>query len=1351
MKKIIYLLFFLFSGFLIYHIFFKKSEIEKIQERHSKLLENHPFNTKKHLSKDERLNLGVPPNEYLTDQYLLSINPYTGKSHPENIYKVQQELKKKRAYQQRTPGDGIDNQWVERGPNNVGGRTRMVMFDPNDNTHKRVFAGGVSGGLWVNDDITDANSSWTQVGIDDNLSVTCMAVDPNNSQIMYIGTGELYNPQQALGNGIWKSTDGGATWNNVYQIRGTTTNSGTIEVPGTYFMTDIIVRDADGNSATTDDSEVFAAIGGSFYSSNPISTYVGRNDYGIYKSTDDGANWSQITLDVNGNAVAPNDFELSTDNTLWLSTTRNINGDGGGRIYSSTDGTSFTLKHTITDGRRTEIAVSKTNANTLYVLGEVGTISGSSFVAPFISLLKTTDAFATSPTSLTLPNDATSSIPADDFTRSQAWYNLVIEVDHSNDAIAYVGGINLFRTTDSGTSWSQLSKTSPTGNLSGITVSYVHADQHSWAFHPTDANIAVIGNDGGVFYATSLSAASSSDTAIEERNKDYNTIQFYNAAISQTTDPEYIVGGNQDNGNLFFDDASTGINEAIKVTRGDGGHCFIDKDGGYMIVSNLYNNIFRYNLDVPYTGTKVTIQADNSTGSFINAMALDENLDILYSNGGDHLARYTDITTNSPTRTNITDALIVNVSAIKVSPFTTTSSKVFLGTRAGKLIKVEIANTATQTVTDISGGSFLGNISSVEFGASEDEIMVTFYNFGVESIWFTEDGGTSWANKEGNFPDINVRCILMNPLNNDEVIVGSELGVWNTSNFKDASPVWNQSYNGMSNVVVTSLSLRTVDNTILASTYGRGFYTGQFKGNDLTIWTGNVDTDWTNAGNWSNGLPAIDIDVKIPNTTIKPVLNSSVTIDNLSIETSAELTLNEQAALTLKENLINEGTLTINSTEANSGSIIVEGTSTGNITYNRAVSTDWHLVSSPVTSQNYDNDWVAANSIASGTFNTSQRGIATYDNNLGNWDYMLEGESSTFTAGKGYSTLRTSAGNLSFTGTILTTDTTEEIVNGTSKAFNLIGNVYPSYMPLNINADATNNFLTTNSGVLEEQTIWIWNGSSYPPINHTSSSQFIAPGQGFFVKSKPAGGSVSFTTAMQNHQSSSFIKSQQSRPEIRVIFSSGKNEKYADVFYIDNTTVGFDNGYDSSLYAGVSSNFEIYTKLINQEKDMNLAIQSIPKDFSIVIPVGIIAPENTAIQINFEAKNIDASKYIYLEDREKGIFTLMNTNEAFYTFTSSSSINGSGRFFIHTSSETLGTDDLVSSTIQIVVKDDKIQFLNLPSGKKTIKLYDILGKLIQTENLIDKDYYPIKNLPKGIYIVSLDTEKRSLQKKIMLQ
>lgn len=1354
MKKNVVILILLIFGLIIYKI---PSRIEKeqgLQEKHVNSDKIDAIKKTLELSKKERAAAEIPPNKYLEQKYLLEINPHTGRTHPENIYKIQQELKTQRLNKQRTPGDGIDNQWVERGPNNVGGRTRVVLFDPNDNTNKRVFAGGVSGGLWVNNDITDANSSWLSVGIDENLSVTCMAVDPNNSQIMYLGTGEFYSPQSALGNGIWKTIDGGVTWENVYKLRGTTTISSAIEVPGTYFMTDIIVRDKDGSSSTTDDSEVFASIGGNFYSSNPINTYVGRDNYGIFKSTDDGANWSKVTLNMNsdgsGTSVMPNDFEIGSDNTLWLGTTRDIDGDGGGRIYSSTDGTTFSLKHTIPDGKRTEIAVSKINANTIYVLGDVKTYDGSNqLIAPFVTLLKTTDGFASTPAALALPNDLSSDIPANDFTNGQAFYNLVIEVDPNNDAIAYAGGISLFRTTNSGTSWNILMKRGPTVVLPGTTVSYVHADQHSWAFHPTDSNISLIGNDGGVFYATSLSAASSSSAAIVERNKDYNTTQFYHADISQTTDPEYIIGGAQDNGILLFNEATNGVNSAIKVSRGDGTHCFIHKDGGYMIVSKIYNNIYRYNL--PYTGSVVTISSDSNTGRFFNAKALDENLDILYTNGDDHLAQFTNISSGSPLRTNIIDPLLTNISAIKVSPFTTTSSKVYLGTRAGKLIKVENANTATQTITDISSSSFLGNISSVEFGASENEIMVTFYNFGVKSIWFTTDGGTNWSNKEGDFPDINVRCILMNPLNTNEVIVGSELGVWNTTNFRDSSPNWHQSYNGMSDATVTSFSLRTIDNTVLATTYGRGMFTSKFTGNTLTTWTGTVDSDWVKAGNWSNGLPTSSMDVKIPDTSNEPVINSSVTIQNVSIESGSSLTINTQGSTTIKGNLTNSGNLFINSSSSNSGSLIVEGNSIGNITYNRSVTGNWHLTSSPVIGQNYNNDWVLVNSIESGNINTSLRGVASYNNDSGNWNYMLAGDDSPFVQGTGYSTKRTEAGNLSYTGTILTTGTTKAISKGTNNAFNLLGNVYTSHIPLNNDADNTNNFLVTNTSLLEESTIWLWDGASYVTINHAKPSQFLAPGQGFFVKSAAAGGLVSFTALMQNHQTVTFLKKQQLRPEIKLILNKGKDEKTTDIYYIEGTTEGFDNGYDSSIYSGVSSNFEIYTKLVHQEIDMNLSIQSIPEDYSIVVPIGIIADANIEMSIRIEAKNIEQGKKVYLEDRKRGVFTLIANNETSYSFTSKEAVNGSGRFYLHTSSEVLNIQNTQLSDGTIFYAKDQIHFSGLPLGKKSIKIYNTIGQLLLKENIDLKHSISVTKLPKAVYIVQVETEKGIIKKKIMLK
>ena len=1317
---------------------------ETTQNSHQYYLKNHVLNSSLKLSKKERLSYGLPPNKYYEEKYLLEMNPHTGRTHPEETYKIQQKLKAQKNLQRRTPGDATDNAWIERGPNNVGGRTRMVLFDPNDSSHKRVFAGGVSGGLWVNDDITDANSSWTQVGIDDNLSVTCMAVDPNNSEIMYLGTGELYVPQQALGNGIWKSTDGGDTWTNVYKTRGATTNG---FVPGTYYITDIVVRDKDGDSNTTNDSEVFASIGASFYTRNPINTFVGVNDYGIFKSTDQGNNWNQVTLDVNGNSIAPNDFEIGLDNTLWLATTRNVYGDGGGRVYSSSDGINFTLKHTITNGRRTEISLSKQNANTVYVLGRLYNVNSSDqLIAPFVSILKTTDAFATTPTTLTLPNDADTGIPADDFTRGQAFYNLMIEPHPTDDTTVYVGGIDLFKTTDSGSNWTQISKWSNNNNLAALGVSLVHADQHTMVFHPTDVNVAIFGNDGGVYYSSNLSDIST-DIAINSRNKEYNTAQFYNGAISQTETPTYFLAGSQDNGTHLLNNPSEVINAATKVLGGDGGQCYIDKDNSYMIVTTTFNRIRRF--DLPYTGSRITIVSDGSTGDFINAMALDDNLDILYSNGSTHLARFTDITTNSPQRTNITDALLTDITAIKVSPFTTSSSKVFAGTRTGKLVKIENAETATQTITDISGTNFLGSISSVEFGTNENEIMVTFYNFGVESIWFTDDGGTTWANKEGNFPDTTVRCILMNPLRTNEVIIGTELGVWSTQNFRDASPNWQHAYNGMSNVAVTSLSLRTSDNTVLATTFGRGMYTGKFKANPLTIWTGAVDANWTTASNWSNGLPAINRDANIPNTTTKPILNSSATVDNLSIETGAELILNESAALTIKEDLTNNGAVTINSSVSNSGSILVEGNATGNLTYNRAVGTNWHLISSPLNGQNYNDDWVLANSIASGSVNPNQRGIATYNNNTSNWHYMLSGETAAFNQATGYSVLRTSAGNLSFSGTLSTDNIDKPIAKGTSNSFNLIGNVYPSYIPLNNDANATNNFLALNTEALDEFTIWLWNGTNYVAINHASTSQFAAPGQAFFVKSKSEGGTISFTEAMQSHQSKEFLKKKNTRPEIEITASKVDEKKYATIFYIANTTIGFDNGYDSSLYTGTSSDFNVFTKLANGDDSINLSIQSLPLDYSTVIPVGLIASANQEIEIKVASKNIN--KNVYLEDRETGVFRLMNSSKAFYKFTTNTAISGSGRFYIHLLSEILKTNQFLLSDVKVFTKEEKLYFSNLPKGKIFVEVFDTKGKLILSEDGTDKEFIKTGNLSKAICIIRLKTDIGILKKKIIIE
>jgi photosystem II stability/assembly factor-like uncharacterized protein len=837
----------IFLGLLLYFTFdsTKNNEIMVLRAQHQQYLDNSPFKETLKLSKMERRSLGLPPNKYFERMYELTMNPALGHPEPNKVIELQKLLNDPEINSEyRVPGDAGDNLWVERGPNNVGGRARVVFFDPNDGTNSRVFAGGVSGGLWVTNDIT-TNGGWTRVaGVPGNLNVSCYAIDPNNSNIWYIGTGEQYTFGQAVGNGVYKTTDGGVTWTNVtIQLAGVgdLSTSSTLFLAGNFFINDILARDNGGST------ELYVAIGAHYYGdANNQNNLLGTQTAGLYRSTDNGANWTR-----NESALfkfvfsgfdffyIPSDLELASDNTLWMGTmnTPGLSIAGGGGVFSSSDGLTWTSKYQVTNGLRTELETSASSAGKIYVLSQINGGVPQMYV--------TTDAFATAPTAITLPNDPDTSVPANDFTRNQSGYDLVVEADPTNDATVFIGGINLHRSTDSGGTWNTISHWATFYSTAG---SLVHADQHALTFRPGNSNQAALGHDGGISFASDLSTTGNNLTDIIPVDDDFNVTQFYHMGVSPTAfNSNSFLGGTQDNGTPYFSGTSTTgpDGQLFDISGGDGAYSFFDQVAtDYMLFNYVYNqSVVLYDFSV---GAYRTVASNSDfDGDFINPQALDSNLDLLYSNGtnstnGVQLYRYNNLT-NLPDpfvtsdRDTLSNAsLNANITALAVSPFNATNTDLLVGLETGKLLKVNNAEgtPGTETWSDITDGSFVGSTSDVEFGQTVNDIFVTFHNYGVSSIWYSSDGGSNWAAKEGNLPDIPVKCIMQNPINTEEVIVGTELGVWRTQDFSSTTPTWIQSYNGMSDVKVTDLQLRD-DNTIFASTFGRGIFSGPFTGGTL--------------------------------------------------------------------------------------------------------------------------------------------------------------------------------------------------------------------------------------------------------------------------------------------------------------------------------------------------------------------------------------------------------------------------------------------------------------------------------------------------------------------------------------
>ena len=536
--------------------------------------------------------------------------------------------------------------------------------------------------------------------------------------------------------------------------------------------------------------------------------------------------------------------------------------------------------------------------------------------------------------------------------------------------------------------------------------------------------------------------------------------------------------------------------------------------------------------------------------------------------------------------------------------------------------------------------------------------------------------------------------------------------------------------NGNASSTANEAVIRTLngnDSNIDSSDFTQGTASMGASNSSTINWLGKTDNDWSTSSNWEgNSVPGSGADVFIVNgLTNYPTASSAITVNTANISSGA--------------------------------SLIAESTFSGSVTYNRSLGTsNWYLISSPIVGQDED-DFVTASSLQQNLPNVA---LGSYTTASDTWSYYQDGTPSanTLTSGTGYTVnLAGASGDISFTGTLLTSDLTPIDLTTTGNGFNLIGNPYPSY----INS-AT--MLTTSSSSLLSETIWLWDQSANAGAGAyttmvTADAFQIAPGQGFFVQSDGATGTLAINESFQSHQSTdTFLRSANTRPEVHLNLTDGTNEMLSKIYYIDGTTTSFDNGFDGPVFGGSGSNgFNIYTHLVANSDGTNYAIQSLPEDDieNVVIPIGINATSGTEISISVNAQNLPSGINIYLEDKENNSFTRLDEIGAKYTVTLSNTLDGIGRFFLHASSSALSvtpTDELKNISMYTSSKNN-LRIVGIQEGSVKVKAYNILGKQVlntsfQANGVND---VTLPNLRVGIYIIQLETETGKLNRKVIIE
>jgi uncharacterized protein YfiM (DUF2279 family) len=656
------------------------------------------------------------------------------------------------------------------------GRVRDIVIDPiNPSIIYVAFSGG---GVWKT---TDGGATWTPKSETlGSLSTGALAMDPNNNNTLYLGLGD---PFDGTGIGLVKSTDGGNTWFAPVYLGNAT------EIP------DLVV--APGNS----------------------NIVLAATNAGLFRSVDAGATWSAISLST-GFAGAAYGWAIE-----WAGGTKFVaaidadpaaaSGTTQGQVWVSNDnGATWTRATGITSTgglERISLAAAPSNRNTVYALAAnpsggmadiyKSTNGGTTWTALAASGKRYKNGNAEGRTVGTLFN-------------GQGWYDHMMIVHPTNPSLVFFGGaLHMAKTTDGGGTFSQV-----TNWLGQFSLPYVHADFHAAAFDASGK--LYVGNDGGIFVSADGGA-----TFSDSLNVGIASHLIYDIGISGA-DRNAVIAGLQDNGTRVRVADTAIYNQEI---GGDGFDCEIHPTNASLMLGSLYYSRIQRSTDGGLNWvsacTGITECNNSSTAPFVTRMT---------AWSGD--ATGNTVLTHTNTKVYKSTNFGTSWTALGVSGLPTTSlflRNVGVAKSNGNVIGV-VANGGRVFLSTNGGAAWTASGAIPNNGFSLSDIVFdptnpsTIYvssvaaNAAVSHLWKSTDSGATWTAIENGLPaGVPVNTVTVDPTSNTTLYAATHLGVYRST---DAGASWTRFGAGMPLVNVTDVQILPDSSLVRAATYGRSIW-----------------------------------------------------------------------------------------------------------------------------------------------------------------------------------------------------------------------------------------------------------------------------------------------------------------------------------------------------------------------------------------------------------------------------------------------------------------------------------------------------------------------------------------------